>query len=46
MTNDVVADYRVKQWPERLMRGATCVEVRLTFTRAKTHVEHKHAAVE
>jgi len=22
------------------------VEVRLTFTRAKTHVEHKHAAVE
>jgi hypothetical protein len=36
----VVADYRVKRWPERAAAAPTCVEVRLIFTRTKTHVQH------
>ena len=42
--NEIIADYKVKQWPRHLTRGETCVEVRLTFTRTKMHVEHVVAA--
>lgn len=34
-----VGEYRVKRWPARFDDAATCVEVRLVFTRTKTHVQ-------
>jgi tRNA(Ile)-lysidine synthetase-like protein len=36
---DGVGEYRVKRWPARFDSAATCVEVRLVFTRTKTHVQ-------
>ena len=34
-----VGEYRVKRWPARFDDAETCVEVRLLFTRTKTHVQ-------
>lgn len=39
--DDVITDYRVKNWPAHLAREETCVRVTLKFTRVKMHVEHE-----
>ena len=36
----IVAEYKAKTWPTSLSRAETCVEVRLTFTRTRSHADH------
>jgi hypothetical protein len=36
----VVAAYKAKTWPTSFSRAETCVEVRLTFTRTRSHADH------